>query len=81
MDSVELTFLPLNQGDMGESVLRLQQSLKEQGFYTVQLDGVFGFRTEVAVRNFQKASQLAVTGIVDESTWLALMQGRMNLTH
>lgn len=38
-----------------------------------QDDGIFGARTELAVRAFQKAKGLAVDGIVGPKTWNALL--------
>ncbi|MGB3963867.1 MAG: peptidoglycan-binding domain-containing protein, partial [Tepidanaerobacteraceae bacterium] len=37
----------------GTDVRRLQQALKHLGFFRARVDGVFGYRTSEAVREFQ----------------------------
>jgi hypothetical protein len=39
----------------------------------MRVDGIFGATTVAAVRDFQLARGLAVTGAVDEATWVALV--------
>lgn len=64
----------LRPGDRGEPVRRLQQALATAGFDPGGIDGIFGQRTETAVRRFQQAKGLAVDGIVGAQTWAALRQ-------
>jgi peptidoglycan hydrolase-like protein with peptidoglycan-binding domain len=45
-----------------------QQALKSQGYYDGAVDGVMGQQTRDAVRNFQIAHRLPVTGQLDEAT-------------
>lgn len=61
----------LRNGDRGSEVLKLQQYLLSLG-YDVELAGVFGPKTEAAVRQFQADVGLRVDGIVGESTWTKL---------
>lgn len=57
----------LSPGSRGAAVRALQRALG-----TVAVDGSYGPATEKAVRSLQWASQLPVTGIVDEDTWEAI---------
>lgn len=58
----------LQLGDFGESVQRMQQRLMDLGYYTREITGAFGPATETAVRLFQMANGLEVTGEVEETT-------------
>lgn len=77
--AVDLVTLPTaRRGDTGEHVRILQTTLQRQGWYAWVADGVFGRRTEYAVRRFQEAhlgpegTPLLVDGIVGQKTWWAL---------
>ena len=59
----------LVRGDRGFSLIyTLQQRLKDLGYYTIKVDGIFGSGTQRAVREFQKMNGLAVTGKADDAT-------------
>lgn len=58
----------IRRGSTGDAVRTLQEKL---GGLTV--DGIFGAKTEAAVRNFQRARGLQVDGIVGPKTWAALL--------
>ncbi len=62
----------LRRGDKGSDVVTLQTALARAGYSPGTIDGVFGPRTEDAVRNFQRAMNLTVDGIVGSRTWAAL---------
>ncbi|WP_428912042.1 L,D-transpeptidase family protein [Niallia sp. Krafla_26] len=62
----------LKKGNKGAAVTELQRLLTEKGFNTKGVDGIFGSRTDQAVRQFQKARGLAVDGIVGNATKKAL---------
>lgn len=64
----------LRRGSRGSAVVELQQRLGRTGF-PLQADGIFGIRTDAAVRSFQSAKGLAVDGIVGPKTWAALLGG------
>jgi chitosanase len=55
----------------GEDVKDVQEALKREGF-TVAADGIFGPKTERAVKRFQDSRNLKVDGIVGPSTRAAL---------
>ena len=64
----------LQRGDNGDRVLQLQQLLQSAGFRPGPLDGSFGIETEAAVIDFQLATGLSPTGIVDAQTEVLLQQ-------
>ena len=74
LDGVELKPPPptLRHGARGWRVKRLQRLLQQHGCDPGPIDGVFGARTEAAVREFQRRSGLAADGIVGPLTWRAL---------
>lgn len=62
----------LRRGSRGSDVEFLQQTLEEFGYDPGPIDGIFGSRTERAVKDFQTAKRLLVDGIVGKQTWGAL---------
>jgi peptidoglycan DL-endopeptidase LytE len=59
----------LKIGSRGTEVSKLQQNLKQLGYFTYsEITGYFGTITQDAVRQFQKQYQLPVTGIADSTT-------------
>lgn len=56
----------------GEDVRRLQIALREHGFDPGQTDGIFGKKTERAVKRFQRSCGLKVDGIAGKNTFFAL---------
>lgn len=62
----------LKNGSKGEEVKTLQSKLNSFGNYGLTVDGIFGAKTEVAVKDFQKKKGLDVDGIVGPKTWAAL---------
>lgn len=76
--------LPLAKKNAGAMVTVVQKklniALKLVGKSRLATDGDFGTGTERAVRAFQTASVLPVSGIVDRATWDALgLAGRVDL--
>lgn len=59
-------------GSQGSTVQEIQKRLKSWGYYTGDVDGVFGSRTEKAVRWFQSKNGLTVDGKVGQQTLAAL---------
>jgi peptidoglycan hydrolase-like protein with peptidoglycan-binding domain len=64
----------LKYGSRGDAVKRVQQLLIQAGINVVGgADGIFGLNTQRAVRTFQQAQGLPVTGQVDAATDAALV--------
>ena len=59
-------------GSQGSTVQEIQKRLKSWGYYTGDVDGIFGSRTEKAVRWFQSKNGLTVDGKVGQQTLAAL---------
>ena len=66
------TVLLLRQGVKGDEVKKLQQRLKELGYYDGECDGAFGPGTLESVKRFQQQHGLEADGIAGESTRSAL---------
>lgn len=62
----------LDTGDRGVLVLWAQSRLAQSGHYTGDLDGRYDREVTLAVRQFQDAKGLKVTGVIDRTTWEAL---------
>ena len=66
----------LKIGDTGDKVKELQKLLIQLGYDGVgAVDGVFGSKTQAAVKEFQEKTGLAVTGVFNEKTFLAAASG------
>ena len=66
-------FAELAKGKKGDLVIWAQQHLKGAG-QSLKVDGDFGSGTVQAVKDFQTANSLPVTGTIDTATWQALLQ-------
>lgn len=62
----------IGYGSQGEDVKKIQQVLKNWGYYKGSVDGVFGSGTLAAVKSFQRANGLTVDGIVGPKTAAAM---------
>jgi peptidoglycan hydrolase-like protein with peptidoglycan-binding domain len=62
----------VRRGSTGQPVRSLQYLLRARGS-ALGVDGVFGARTDRAVRAFQRSHGLAVDGVVGPSTWTAVL--------
>ncbi len=73
--SLSLKTLPtLEQEDVGLSVAILQRLLVLYGYISNdQVNGIFGWSIDNAVRQFQHDSGLYEDGIVGHKTWCALI--------
>lgn len=59
-------------GSRGPTVIEIQRRLKNWGYYTGSVDGIFGYETYLAVRKFQSKNGLKVDGIVGTRTLAAI---------
>ncbi len=64
----------LKVGTRGDAVRGLQQRLKVKGFFQGKVDGLFGPKTETAVKAAQRKYQQEQNGIVDTSLWMTLLR-------
>jgi len=69
----ELRRTVLRRGDRGVHVTSLQRFLEDQSYPAGTADGVYGRKTEKAVRMLQADAGLTVDGIVGPNTWNALL--------
>lgn len=69
---VSRELIGLGRGDSGPGVEDLQERLRQFGYFNTNPTGNFGSITEDAVRRFQQANFIPVTGLVTEET-LALL--------
>lgn len=71
---------PLRRGTTGPSVVTIQAELNRisQSYPAIPkipaVDGIFGARTEAAVRKFQEVFNLDVDGVVGRATWYSLVR-------
>jgi len=62
----------LERNDRGPAVTDLQTRLATAGFSPGTADGIFGARTESAVRSYQSSRGIEVDGVVGPNTWAQL---------
>jgi hypothetical protein len=51
-----------------DRTMKVQQALKDNGFYSGPVDGVMRKKTEEAIQSFQESKDLEVTGTINEET-------------
>ena len=59
-------------GSTGSEVRTIQEKLKRWGYYTGNIDGIYGSQTVAAVKKFQQKNGLAVDGIAGTQTLNAM---------
>ncbi|MBP3502360.1 MAG: spore cortex-lytic enzyme [Clostridia bacterium] len=69
-------------GSRGEEVRTIQTKLKRWGYYTGNIDGIYGTQTLNAVKLFQRKNGLTVDGIAGKNTLnaMGIMQSSSNTT-
>jgi peptidoglycan hydrolase-like protein with peptidoglycan-binding domain len=66
--------ITVKSGSKGDAVSAVQHNLRyAYGDKTLAVDGIFGPKTEAAVKAFQKKFKISVDGIVGPVTWNALI--------
>jgi len=60
------------KGSSGATVTEIQTRLKSWGYYTGSIDGIYGSKTENAVKYFQRTNELAVDGQAGDKTLAAM---------
>ncbi len=65
-------------GSRSQEVRDIQTVLKQQGYYTGNVDGIYGTKTKNAVIAFQKSKGLSPDGVAGEKTLKALGLGGNN---
>jgi len=65
----------LKRGSNDPVVRDLQEALKALGHDPGAIDGIFGARTESAVKAFQQAREIPVDGVVGRVTWINIDEG------
>ena len=61
----------VSYGSKGSDVTELQKLLNQNG-YSLDTDGIYGTKTQAAVKDYQQKNNLSVDGIVGSQTWGAL---------
>ena len=60
------------RGSSGEQVTKIQQRLSAWGYYSGAVDGIYGAKTESAVKTFQYKNGLTADGVTGPATLAAL---------
>ena len=66
----------LRNGSSGDEVMALQKSLAAMGINPGPADGIFGPKTEAAVKQFQEKAGLSADGIVGPNTMAAMAEAK-----
>ena len=62
----------IKYGNKGSEVKTLQEALNKTAPYGLKPDGIFGAKTEAAVRDYQRRQGLSIDGIAGPKTWSKL---------
>lgn len=73
-DSPGETRFPLVENGSDGSTVKVLQHLLRSHDHTVTVDGIFGDKTEAAVRDFQTAKGLGVDGMVGVNSWMSVIR-------
>ena len=71
-EDVNSSYALSKYGSRGEEVIQIQTKLKRWGYYSGNVDGIYGSQTQSAVRWFQSKNGLAVDGIAGPKTLAAM---------
>ena len=70
---ITVNLVQVRSGAQSDAVRGLQILLNGRGGYGLSVDGIFGPKTDGAVRDFQHRHGLGVDGIAGTHTWGALL--------
>ena len=70
--AIAIETVTLKKGSSGDLVKKVQQKLKNWGYLSGKVDGIFGNGTKTAVQKFQRKNGLTADGIVGKKTFDAL---------
>lgn len=73
-------FAQIRLGSDDEVSVRQLQTLLNKNGANLQVDGIFGAKTEAAVRQYQQANGLKADGVVGVNTWSVLLRGTPTAT-
>ena len=65
---------PLRKGSRNSAVKVVQERLAAKGYKCGFPDGIWGRKTEKAVRAYQRANGLVIDGVVGRNTWAMLLK-------
>ncbi len=74
-DKAEVYEVLSKLGSRGDEVRRIQTKLKSLGFFNGAVDGIYGVKTQRAVRAFQKSVGITADGVAGSKTLLYLGLG------
>ena len=74
-------YVTLREGDKNSNVKKLQQALKNLGYYSGSVDGSYGSGTVAAVEAFQKMNDLRVDGVAGPATQRVLYGTSSSITY
>lgn len=72
-----LTYTPVYENSTGREARVLQAALKELGFYTGKVDGVFGSASVTALKAFQSKNGLRADGVASSAVLQFLYEGKV----
>lgn len=72
INEVEASQVLSRLGSRGEEVRKIQQKLKNWGYYSGGVDGIYGTQTQNAVKSFQRKNGLTADGIAGKDTLNAM---------
>ena len=71
-------YTPLSMGSRGDAVTAIQQPLYDLGYYDYYVDGIFGPRTQAAVKLLQFDLDRPVTGVADAELQRIILSGKLS---
>jgi len=63
-----LGLMPLASAQDRGDIKKVQETLRDKGYYTAPVDGIMGPQTRAAIRQYQQSENLPVTGHLDGET-------------